>query len=114
MKPLLQSISIPKGNMKLVGVDLNCQNGYKHLIVLVDYFSKWVELEPLFDKTAKSVTLFFYKQVCRHSCFEMKINVQGCELRELVEEVHKKTGALQRMTSAYSSQANGLVERQNQ
>ena len=57
VKSLLQSISIPKGNMKQVVIltQLVEINGYKHQVVLVDYFSKWVESEPLFDKTAKSV-----------------------------------------------------------
>ena len=63
VKQLLQSISIPKGNMKQGGIDLTQLpkvNGDKYLIVLVDNFSKWVVPEPLFDKTAKSVTLFLY------------------------------------------------------
>ena len=64
MKPLLQSISIPKGSMKQVGIDLTQLpevNRYKHLIVLIDYFSKWVGSVPLFDKTEKSVALYLYK-----------------------------------------------------
>ncbi|XP_065658608.1 uncharacterized protein LOC136083127 [Hydra vulgaris] len=104
--------------MKQVGIDLtqlpevNC---YKYLIVLIDYFSKWVEAEPLFDKIAKSVALFLYKKISRHGCFEIQINDQGHEfVNELSNELHRKTGTHQRMTSAYHPQANGLVERQNQ
>ena len=43
-------------------------NGYKRMVLLVDNFSKWVEVETLFDKTAKSVA-FLYKQVCWHDGF---------------------------------------------
>ena len=70
----VQSISIPKGNMKQVEVDLTQLpevNGYNHLIVLVNYFSKWVEAETLFDKTAKSPPLLFYKQLCWHDSFQI-------------------------------------------
>ncbi|XP_047127156.2 retrovirus-related Pol polyprotein from transposon 412 [Hydra vulgaris] len=104
VKPLLQSISIPKGNMKQAGVDLTQLpevNGYKYLIVLADYFRKWVEAKPLFDKTAKSVAIFLFKQICRHGCFEIQINDQDREfVNELSNELHRKTGTRQRMTSA--------------
>ncbi|XP_065681448.1 uncharacterized protein LOC136095128 [Hydra vulgaris] len=69
-KPLLQNISIPKGNMK---------------------------------------------QICQHGCFEIQINDQGREfVNEISKELYSKTGKIQRITSAYHPQANGLVERQNQ
>ncbi|XP_065681392.1 uncharacterized protein LOC136095095 [Hydra vulgaris] len=86
-KPLLQNISIPKGNMKQVGIDLTQLpevNGCKYLI-------------------------------CRHGCFEIQINDQGREfVNEISKELYSKTGTIQRITSAYHPQANGLVERQNQ
>ncbi|XP_047122523.1 uncharacterized protein LOC124806000 [Hydra vulgaris] len=116
-KPLLQNISISKGNMKQVGIDLTQLpevNGCKYLVVLIDYFSKWVEAEALTDKTAKAVAFFLYKQICRHGCFEIQINDQGREfVNEISKELYSKTGLIQRITSAYH-QANGLVERQNQ
>ena len=51
MKSLLQIISIPKFIMKQVGINftqLPEVNGYKRMIVLVDYFSKWVEAKTFF------------------------------------------------------------------
>ena len=66
-KRLLQNILIPKGNMKQVGIYLTQLpevNGYKYLVVLVNYFSKWVEAEALTDKTARTVAFFLYKQIC--------------------------------------------------
>ena len=52
--------------------------------------------------------------MCRHGCFSIQINDQG---REFVNDVssglHRPTGTIQRVTSAYHPQANGLVERQN-
>ncbi|XP_012566727.1 uncharacterized protein LOC105850847 [Hydra vulgaris] len=94
--------------MKQIGIDLTQLpevNGYKYLIVLVDYFSKWVEAESLFDKTAKSMAIFLYKQIYRHGCFEIQINGQGREfVNKLSNELHRKTGTRQRI----------LVKRQNQ
>ena len=103
--------------MKQVGVDL-CNfpevDGFKHLIVLIDYFSKWSEVKPVKDKSAPTVAAFLYDVMCRHGCFKIQINDQG---KEFVNEVSNKllemTGTEQRVTSAYHPQSNGLCERQN-
>ena len=50
--------------MKQVGVDL-CNlpdvDGFKHLIVLIDYFSKWSDAKPVKDKSAPTVAAFLCK-----------------------------------------------------
>ena len=59
--------------MKQIGIgmiQLPEMNDYKYLIV--DNFTKWVETETLFDKTAKSVALLLCKQVCWHNSFYLK------------------------------------------
>ena len=69
--PELQSIPIESQVMKQVGIDL-CNllevGGYKHLIVLIDYFSKWSEAKPVTDKSAPTVARFLYEMICRHGC----------------------------------------------
>ena len=84
------------------------------MIVLVDYFSRWTEAEPLSNKIAASVAFFLYKVICRHGCFNIQINDQGHEFVNSVSIVlHDMTGTQQCVTSAYHSQANGPVDRQN-
>ena len=95
-KTELKSISIPASVMKQVGVDI-CNlpevNGYRHVIVLIDYFSKWSEAKPTKDKSAPTVAQFFYEVMCRHGCFEIQINDQGREfVNEMCKELHKLTG----------------------
>ncbi|CAK9299540.1 unnamed protein product [Gordionus sp. m RMFG-2023] len=98
----LQSIPVRAKVWSQIGVDLctfpESEDGYKYIAVAVDYFSKYVVAMPLKDKTAKSI----------------QINDQG---REFVNEVstnyHKLVGTMQRVTSAYHPQANGMVERVN-
>ena len=46
--------------MKQVGLD-----GYRHLIVSIDYFTKWSEAKPIRDKTALTVATFLYELMCR-------------------------------------------------
>ncbi|XP_065673991.1 uncharacterized protein LOC136090941 [Hydra vulgaris] len=104
--------------MKQVGVDLIQLpelNGFKFMIVLIDYFSKRTKAEPLSNKTAVSVAFFLYKVICSHGCFKIQINNQG---REFVNSVsialHGMIDTQQHVAPAYHLQANGLVERQNQ
>ena len=113
----LKSIPVPSSVMKQVGVDI-CNlpevNGYRHVIVLIDYFSKWSEAKPTKDKSAPTIAQFLYEVMCRHGCFEIQINDQGREFaNEVCKQLHELTGVEQRVTSAYHPQANGLVERQN-
>ena len=83
----VQSIPVPSEVMKQIGVNicnLPTVDGYKHLVVAKDYFSKWSEANPLKDKLAISVAEFLYELVCRHGCFQIQINDQG---REFVNAV---------------------------
>ena len=118
LKPELQPISVPEKVMSQVGVDITSlpeAGGLKYLIVLVDYFSKWIEAKALADKSATSVATFLFEVMCRHGCFQTQINDQGREFVNSVSEcLHHLTGTEQRITSAYHPQANGLVERSNQ
>ena len=100
-----------------MGVDI-CNlpetDGYCHVIVLIDYFSKWSEAKPTKDKSAPTVAQFLYEVMCRHGCFDIQINDQGrVFVNQVCDELHKLTGVEQRVTSVYHSQANGLVEHQN-
>ena len=113
----LKSIPIPSIVMKQVGVDI-CNlpevDGYRHVMVLIDYFSKWSEAKPTEDKSAPTIAQFLYEVMCRHGCFEIQINDQGREfVNEVCKQLHELTGVEQRVASAYLPQANGLVERQN-
>ena len=102
--------------MKQVGVDL-CNlpevDGYRHVIVLVDYFSKWLKAKPIKDKSALTIAQFLYEVMRHHGYFEFEINDKGWEfVNEVYKQLHELAGVEQRVTSAYHPQANGLVEHQ--
>ena len=103
--------------MKQIGIGL-CTlpevDGFKHLIVCIDYFSKWSEAKAVKDKSAPTVAKFLYEIICRQGCMRMQINDQGKEfVNEVYENLHEMAGVKQRITSAYHPQSNGLCERQN-
>jgi len=117
ISPELQSVPIPSEVMKQIGIDI-CNlpevDGFKHLVLCIDYFSKWSKAKPLKNKGAESVSQFLYEIICRHGCIEIQINDQGKEfVNEVITNLHQMTGVDQRVTSAYHPQANGLCKRQN-
>ena len=46
--------------MDLIGLLPQTPRGYKYIITITDYFSKWAEAAPLTDKTAGNVAKFVY------------------------------------------------------
>lgn len=114
----LHSVQVPRKIWAKIGIDLigklhEC-NGYNYICTAVDYFSKWVEAEPLRAKTSLGVAEFLHKLQCRYGVSEIHISDQGGEFNgEVMKEYYRLTGTEHRVTSAYHPQANGLVERQN-
>ena len=101
----MKSIPVPSSVMKQVGVDI-CNlpevDGYRHVIVLIDRFSKWSEAKPTKDKSAPTIAQFLYEVMCRHGCLEIQINDQDREfVNEVCKQLHELTGVEQRVTSAY-------------
>ena len=85
----LQSIPVPNDVMKQIGIDM-CNlpevDGFKHLIVCIDYFSKWSEAKGVQNKSATTVAKFLNELICRHGCIEIQINDQGKEFVNGVSE----------------------------
>ena len=110
-----------------VGVPLDCvgidlmgplpmtKQGSKHLLVVVDYFMRWVEAFPLPDQTAETVARsFIHDFVCRFGAplevhsdqgrnFESCLFKEACRLLEITKT----------RTTPYHPSSNGLVERYN-
>ena len=103
--------------MQQIGIDI-CSlpevDGFKHLVVCIDYFRKRSEAIPIKDKSSSTIAQFLYEVICRHGCMNIQINDQEREFFNEVRKVlHNMIGTEQRITSAYHPQSNGLCERQN-
>ena len=64
-----QQGKIPNEVMKQISVDL-CNlpevDGITHLIVCIDYFSKWSEAKAVKDKSTPTVASLLYEIICRY------------------------------------------------
>nr|XP_047129408.1 uncharacterized protein LOC124809380 [Hydra vulgaris] len=111
-----ESYQKSNSKMKKVGVDL-CSlpknpEGYVGICVVVDYFSKWIEAKPIYNKSAEEVSRFLYELICRHGCASIQINDQGREFcYKVFENFLSFTGTCNFITLAYHPQAYGLVEK---
>ena len=80
-------------------------DGFKHLMVSIDYFSKWLEAKPIKDINASTIAQFLYEIICRHGCMKIQIDDQWSEFMNGVSKVlHNMTGTQRHITSAYHSQ----------
>ena len=66
MCPIIVPRPFAKWGIDLIGELPTAPRQYKHAIVAVDYFTKWVEAEPLAKITEANTTSFIWKNiVCR-------------------------------------------------
>ncbi|XP_065685106.1 uncharacterized protein LOC136097067 [Hydra vulgaris] len=110
-----ESYQKSNSKMKKVSPDLpKNPEGYVGICVVVDYFSKWIEAKPIYNKSAEEVSRFLYELICRHGCASIQINDQGREFcNKVSENLLSFTGTCQLITLAYHPQAYGLVEKAN-
>ena len=91
-------------------------NGNKHILVVVDYFSKWVEAYPLKRMDAATIASVFVSEfVSRFGAPESLHTDQGKNFdSKLFKDVCHLLGIKKTRTTAYHPSGDGLVERFNQ
>ena len=113
----LQSIPVPNRIFAQVGIDLmqlSPIDGYKYVLTVMDYFTKWIELIPLRNKEAATVGMELFKIFSRFGCPEIIISDRGTEFNNaLSASLYQRMGVHHRVTSPYHPEANGMVEKAN-
>ena len=120
LKPVpLQSLEPPKFFNDRVHFDLMgplpLDGGHKWLMVVIDAFSKWVELIPLSDKQAETTANAFFSQwICRYGVPRKVVSDRGTEFAcSEFDKLASTMGFDHSLASRGHAQSNGLVEREN-
>ncbi|XP_071900985.1 uncharacterized protein [Coffea arabica] len=89
--------------------------GYEYLVVAIDYFTKWVEAEPLGTISSRSIQKFLWKGiVCRFGIPRVLVSDNGRQFADRsLQEWCTELGIQQHFTSVGHPQANGRVENVN-
>lgn len=114
----LQSTTVKEPG-EMLGLDLmgpfpRSKKGNSYLLVIVDYYTKWVELFSLKDsKTPKIVSILIQDIFTRWGTPQHLLSDRGPQFTsQLLSEVCKTWGVIQKLTTSYHPQTN-LTERVN-
>ena len=105
---------------EVVGLDIlsglpRTANGNKHLLVVVDHFSRWCEVFPLKDMSASGVATVFVNEFVSRFGVPSRIHSDqgGCFMGELLTKTCELLGVEKSAITSYHPQGNGVVERMN-
>lgn len=107
------------GIFERIGIDLQfgfpeSQEGFKGLLVIVEYLTKYVVAYPIKSKTAPEVAEKLMDYIATFGAPKVILSDQGTEFNnKIVDALIRGAGAEHRVTSAYHPRTNGLTERMN-
>ena len=93
---------------------LNALNGHKYIVVAIDYFSRWIEVESFTILKAKQMAKFIEKSlICRYGVPHHIVTDNGVQFQAEIAELLQRYGIEHHKSSPYRPQANGAVEAAN-
>src|SRR6266540_1703932 len=99
----------------IVGPLPQTDDGYRYIVVAMDYFSRWPEARPLTHANARQVAKFIYEEIiCRFGASRVLQSDRGTHfVNEIIQELTNKFQIHHSLSSPYHPQSNRLVERFN-
>lgn len=119
IEPEMRPIDMEPVPFRQVGIDLQgpyqrSTSGNNTIMVVMDYFTKFMEAIALPDKSSATVANAFTREIiCRYGCPTIVISDNGTEFAGEFAELMKDCGIEHRHSSPGHPQTNGLTERMN-
>jgi hypothetical protein len=115
--PLHQDISeavLQRIALDIAGPMETTPRGNRFVLVIQDYFSKWVEIYPIPNHTAETVAKCVVNYICHYGCPERLHSDRGTELTSyLFRNLCKLFNIKKTYTTSYCPWSDGGVERMN-
>jgi transposase InsO family protein len=101
-------------NIDTVGPLPEDEAGNKYILVLIDCFSRWVELYPSPDTSANSAAIILLQHCGRFGVPALIRSDKGSQfVNETIAQLVDLLGSDQDISTAYSKEENAIVERTN-
>jgi hypothetical protein len=99
----------------IVGPLTTTQGKYKYTVVVVEYFTKWIEVKPLVNRVATGFKRFFWQNIICHFGVPRKIIVDNAKQFDchIFKDFCHRMGVEVAFASFYHPQSNGTLEKTN-
>ena len=98
-----------------IGPLIKDAHGNEYILVIIDAFSRWIELFPTKSTTAAETASAVLNHIGRFGTPEVIHTDQGPAFyNDLITELKRLFGMEHSYATAYSSEENGIMERANQ
>ena len=88
--------------------------GYSHVLVIIDGCARWIKLFPLRELTAETAAACLYMHICTFGQPAQMRSDNGTQFaNQVITQLESMTGIEKINTCPYSSEENGIVERSN-
>jgi hypothetical protein len=106
---------LQRWGIDIIGPLTTAQGNYKHVVVVVEYFTKSIEVKPLVNKATVGLKWFFWQNMISHFGVPKEITVDNAKQLDchIFKDFCHQMGVEATLTSIYHPQSNGVVEKVN-